>query len=67
MPNNVKAKLNAPCRYIDEDGKERYPAVDCAYVCESCGWNPAEQERRMKQGRMATKVRRLEFPGRFAK
>lgn len=67
MPNNAKAKLNAPCRYLDEDGKIKYPAVDCAYVCETCGWNPAEAERRMKAGKRVAVVTRLEFPGRFSK
>lgn len=64
--NNVKQTLNAPCGR-EENGKVVYPAVDCAYVCETCGWNPAEAERRMKEGRRVAVVSRLEFPGRFAK
>ena len=67
MPSNTKAKLNAPCRFLDEDGKTKYPAVDCAYVCETCGWNPDEAERRKKVGKRKAVVSRLEFPGRFSK
>ncbi len=27
-------------------------AVDCDKVCETCGWNPAEQNRRLTAGEM---------------
>lgn len=27
------------------------PGVICSYACESCGFNPSEQKRRLKTGR----------------
>lgn len=67
-----KAKIKAPCKYYDNGGKINYPAVDCAYVCESCGWNPNETRRRMKVGHMVTtvapglRIKSLHFPARFS-
>lgn len=52
---NTKATVSAPCGYRTKSltGKTEvfYPAVDCAYDCDSCGWNPREARRRMKVGR----------------
>ena len=43
-----------PCDFIvrQEDGTEKivHPAVDCDKHCETCGWNPEEQTRRLEQG-----------------
>ena len=30
------------------------PAVDCSFWCDSCGWNPEEQKRRLDQGEFVT-------------
>ena len=63
MPNNVKRNIKAPCGFISaESGKLEYPAVDCAYACEACGWNPAEAKRRMEKGHFASILRELRFP-----
>ena len=47
-----------PCEYIvsKEDGTEKIvrPAVDCDRNCDTCGWNPAEQKRRLEQGAIRT-------------
>ena len=38
---------------IDENGKPKKvrPAVNCKKDCPHCGWNPAEQKRRLEKGR----------------
>ena len=37
----------------DENGKPKKirPAVNCKKDCPHCGWNPAEQKRRLEKGR----------------
>ena len=52
MKINKKALIDAPCGYIDADGKTAYPTnVDCGERgCDSCGWNPAEIKRRLAEG-----------------
>lgn len=60
----TKEKINAPCWFINDKGEKKWPAVDCALVCETCPWNPAEAERRKKEGRIVAVVQRLEFPKR---
>lgn len=57
----------AVCRFLlDEDGKEKLiaPGVNCSLNCDTCGWNPEEQERRLTQGRMETNdgITKLVFP-----
>lgn len=54
----IKRNVNAPCVYIgrDEDTGEKkmsYPAVNCGFGCDACGWNPIEKRRRLKTGIMA--------------
>lgn len=45
--------IDAPCGYRDKDnGRMYYPDVNCDFHCEACGWNPAEQKRRLREGRM---------------
>lgn len=52
---DTKLAIDAPCgttvydRRRDKEVKA-FPAVDCGYACETCGWNPAERERRLKEG-----------------
>ena len=53
--NDIKRGLNAPCVYIgkrlDTNQKEMfYPAVNCGFGCDACGWNPEEKRRRLKTG-----------------
>ena len=47
-----------PCEYIvrKEDGTEKLvrPCVDCDKHCETCGWNPEEQQRRLELGIIRT-------------
>lgn len=51
-----KRKFNshAPClyEYTRKNGQQAKaaPAVDCSMNCATCGWNPAEKERRMSYG-----------------
>lgn len=60
MKINKKALIDAPCRYINEYGKLAYPHVDCGESgCKSCGWNPEEAKRRMKEGYWKTMRSRL--------
>lgn len=55
----MKRDINVPCKMA----KDRYTGVDCSYNCKSCGWNPAERERRFSTGRIVEKygVRKLVF------
>lgn len=51
---NTKAQTNAPCGYlttVDGESKTGYPDIACSRKCESCGWNPKEQARRLASGR----------------
>ncbi len=53
--NDIKRGLNAPCVYLgtrlDTNQKEMfYPAVNCGFGCDACGWNPEEKRRRLKTG-----------------
>ena len=45
-----------PCTFIykDENGqeKETVPDVVCCKRCSACPWNPEEQARRLKEGRI---------------
>ena len=56
MANNAeKIMCHAPCAYEEYNKKKGdyiilYPDVDCNCHCESCGFNPAEQERRLETG-----------------
>lgn len=52
---DTKFMIAAPCGTVVYDRKKNrdvtvFPAVDCGYTCETCGWNPAEKERRLKEG-----------------
>ena len=53
----IKRNVNAPCVYLGRDernGEKRmfYPAVNCGFGCDACGWNPSEKRRRLKTGKM---------------
>ena len=53
-----KRGINAPCVFIYRGegrgkGERCYPAVNCGYGCDACGWNPEEKRRRLKTGKMA--------------
>lgn len=56
---NTRALINAPCKMIYEDDRDKvkteYPAVDCSEDCKHCGWNPKEAERRMATGKIVEK------------
>ncbi len=45
---------NKPCIFYGEGENGKYghmkPAVNCTKNCVTCGWNPLEQERRLKEG-----------------
>ena len=46
--------MNVPCAFtVFRRGKMKKarPAVDCREFCDYCGFNPQEQERRMRGGR----------------
>lgn len=50
-----KQKNHVPCifQYWSETRKRFFdsvPAVDCSGDCVHCGWNPDEQERRLRTG-----------------
>ena len=53
---NRKQLLKVPCLCEvpnEETGKleHGYPAVNCAFGCDVCGWNPEEKERRLRTGK----------------
>jgi hypothetical protein len=55
--HDLKRNVNAPCVFLGRDernGEKRmfYPAVNCGFGCDACGWNPIERRRRMKTGKM---------------
>lgn len=50
----MKAGFRAPCRCPDRKRAwrkeaDRYPAVNCEFRCEECGWNPEVKERRLRR------------------
>lgn len=50
----MKAGLRVPCRCAGRNGAgrksgEHYPAVNCEFRCEECGWNPEVKERRLRR------------------
>ena len=51
MNHSVKQR---PCPYVEpfteEDGKKSHGVYCNEKCCASCGWNPAEKERRLKEG-----------------
>ena len=54
--SDLKRNVNAPCVFLGRDernGEKRmfYPAVNCEFGCDACGWNPEERRRRLKTGR----------------
>lgn len=50
---NAKALIDAPCGYIGDRGKMEYPSIICGEEgCDTCGWNPKEQARRLATGVM---------------
>ncbi len=58
-----KRSINAPCVYYEVNEKKHrlevlYPSVNCNHVCEACGWNPKEKERRLKTGKFCSKIYR---------
>ena len=57
---NFKRNISAPCAFMacKQDPYSHkskmeiaYPAVDCSYGCDACGWNPEEKARRLKEGK----------------
>lgn len=53
--NDTKMAIQAPCAISVFDKKKKkeitvFHAVDCNYACETCGWNPCERERRLREG-----------------
>ena len=53
MNHSVKQR---PCPYvepfIEEDGKKSHGVYCNEKCCASCGWNPAEKERRLREGQL---------------
>ncbi len=63
-PNEDKRTIKAPCVYIkwNEEKKRQetaYPSVNCGHQCESCGFNPAEQARRLETGKFVKRLARI--------
>lgn len=60
MQYNSKAKINAPCIYAGKNKRggrdDAYPTVNCSLNCRTCGWNPVERKRRLRQGRFETRT-----------
>lgn len=47
-----KASMSAPCSYeawdeVRHKNIQVFPAVNCSYDCEHCGWNPDVKEQRI--------------------
>lgn len=53
-PDKPKIDKRCPCvyTYINKRDEKRTvaPTVDCSFKCSTCGWNPAEQKRRLAYG-----------------
>ena len=47
-----KDKKQPPCMFLyEEDGVTKLvKPVPCSHQCSTCAWNPAEKERRLKEG-----------------
>lgn len=49
-----KSSMSAPCSYEAWDGVRRknvqvFPAVNCVYHCDTCGWNPEVAKKRVEK------------------
>lgn len=58
----LKTNAHAPCIYYDEDRNIHAPSINCAPTkarCRKCGFNPAEQRRRLRDGKMKPKRTRM--------
>lgn len=49
-----KSSVSAPCSYEAWDEVRRknvqvFPAVNCAYHCDTCGWNPEVAKKRVEK------------------
>lgn len=49
-----KSSVSAPCAYEAWDEVRRknvqvFPAVNCAYHCDACGWNPEIAKKRVEK------------------
>lgn len=59
---------NAPCKFLYIDKKngieeERYPEVNCNFICSTCPWNKEEKERRLETGKWKQiKSRKMAYP-----
>ena len=56
MGEDTKRAIKAPCVFMEVNMRKGavenvYPAVQCYYLCDSCGWNPKERERRLSTGK----------------
>lgn len=49
-----KIRMGTPCVFTyttrSKQVHRAVPLVDCDMKCDTCGWNPAEQQRRLETG-----------------
>lgn len=60
----MKIDAHAPCVYYEYTGQsnlKRAPSINCSpgEACKTCGFNPAEQRRRLLDGKMKPKRTRM--------
>ena len=60
-----KAAISAPCVFEAWDNVRHknvpaYPAVNCCYRCDACGWNPEVAKKRVEKMQAELDARRKE-------
>ena len=60
-----KSSVSAPCSYEAWDEVRRknvqvFPAVNCAYHCDTCGWNPEIAKKRVEKMQAELDARKKE-------
>ncbi len=60
----TKESIHAPCSYMGWNeallrDEKFWPAVDCEYKCDSCGWNPIVASRRKEKIRKEIRRRKV--------
>ena len=63
-------EIDAPCWFQAKDAEGNivtaYPPISCNRNCDSCGWNPKEQKRRIETGQFVNlNIRKIAETGEF--
>ena len=60
-----KSSVSAPCSYeawdeVRNKNVQVFPAVNCAYHCDTCGWNPEVAKKRVEKMQAELDARKKE-------